>query len=276
MPAAVHPVILSTCRAPAAAVNAAARVQAGFRPRRTARNAELGADWRSAACRTSPRCTFRQNRAMDLPAVESRLRIRLAGTLPGADAQIRFAPFPARVGWRAGEFPPEARAAAALLLLYPGGDGVAVPLTVRATTLARHAGQISLPGGATDPGETPRQAALREATEEIGIDPSAVRVLGELTPIHVLVSGFTLHPVVGVTDTRPAFHPAPGEVDEIVEVRLEDLRDASRIRTGSREREGVMIEYPYLDLCGHQVWGATAMVLAEFICLLEETGPVNG
>ncbi len=205
---------------------------------------------------------------MNLDAVESLLRDRLAGTLPGVEAQLRFAPFPNSPGWRAGEFPPDARIAAALLLLYPGDDGVAIPLTVRASTLPRHAGQISLPGGATDPGETLAEAALREASEEIGIDPSMVRVLGELTPIHVLVSGFTLHPVVGVTDVKPPFQAAPGEVDEIVEVRLEDLRDATRIRTGSRVREGVAIEYPYFDLYGHHVWGATAMVLGEFICLL--------
>lgn len=201
---------------------------------------------------------------MRLIDVERALRISLAGTLPGLEAQIRFAPYAPREATHASA----ARAAAALLLLYPGPDGVAVPLTVRATTLARHAGQISLPGGAADPGETLVDTALREAAEEIGVDRSAVRILGELTPVHVIVSGFTLHPVVGVTDTRPPFRAAPGEVDEIVEVRLEDLRDASRIRTGTRVREGVAIEYPYFDLCGHHVWGATAMVLGEFVCLL--------
>ena len=205
---------------------------------------------------------------MQLPDVEAKLRARLAGTLPGVEAQLRFAPFPGRPGWRAGEFPSDARTAAALLLLYPGDQGVAIPLTVRASTLTRHAGQISLPGGATDPGETLAQAALREAAEEIGLDVSGVRVLGELTPVHVLISGFTLHPVVGITDARPPFQAAAGEVDEILEVRLEDLRDASRIRTGTRVREGVAVEYPYFDLCGHHVWGATAMVLGEFVCLL--------
>jgi len=86
----------------------------------------------------------------------------------------------------------------------------------------------------------------------------------------VIVSGFTLHPVVGVTHTRPAFLRAPHEVDEILEVSLEDLRDASRIRVGTRVREGVAVEYPYFDLLGHQVWGATAMVLGEFVCLIAE------
>ena len=207
---------------------------------------------------------------MTLDIIERALQERFAGTLPGIEAQLRFAPSPPRSGWQAGQFPDDARMAAGLVLLYPREEGVAVPLTVRASGLARHAGQISLPGGAVDPGETLAQAALREASEEIGVDPASVRVLGELTPVHVLVSGFTLHPVVGITRQRPPFVAAPGEVEEILEIALEDLRDASRIRRGMRTREGVAIEYPYFDLLGHQVWGATAMVLGEFISLLPE------
>ena len=208
---------------------------------------------------------------MPLRDIEQSLRDRLARTLPGIEAQMRFAPDLLRTAWRTGQFPAESRQAAALLLLYPQENGAAVALTVRSSGLARHPGQISLPGGATDPGETLAQAALREAAEEIGIEPSAVRVLGELTPVHVLVSGFTLHPVVGITDRRPDFVRAPDEVEEILEVSLDHLRDASRIRQGIRMREGVAVEYPYFDLLGHQVWGATAMVLGEFICLLADS-----
>ena len=208
---------------------------------------------------------------MPLREIETALRARLAGTLPGVEAQLRFAPNPLRPGWVAGHFPSDARIAAALLLLYPTeSGGAAVPLTVRASNLARHAGQISLPGGAADEGETLAETALREASEEIGVDPASVRVLGQLTPVHVIVSGFTLHPIVAVTHTRPAFQAAPHEVDEILEVSLDDLRDASRIRVGTRVREGVAVEYPYFDLLGHQVWGATAMVLGEFVCLIGE------
>jgi len=207
---------------------------------------------------------------LDLTALEAVLRERLAGTLPGLDAQLRFMPTPPRSGWKPGEFPSDARIAAGLLLVYPGARGPSIPLTVRASGLKRHAGQISLPGGATDPGETLAQAALREAHEEIGVDPAHVRILGELTPVHVLVSGFTLHPIVGITDDRPSFDPAAHEVEEVIEVSVEDLQDASAIRQGTRIREGEAIEYPYFDLMGHQVWGATAMILGEFICLLAE------
>jgi 8-oxo-dGTP pyrophosphatase MutT (NUDIX family) len=183
---------------------------------------------------------------------------------------MRFAPSPARAGSRAGSGGDDTRSAAALLLLYQHEGRVSVPLTVRASGLARHAGQISLPGGASDPGETLVATALREAQEETGIDPASVRVLGELTPVHVVVSGFTLHPIVGVSDVRPHFVADPGEVAEVLEIALDDLRDASRIRSRTRIREGVAVEYPYFDLLGHQVWGATAMVLGEFICLLED------
>ena len=150
-----------------------------------------------------------------LQTLERSLRERLAGTLPGVQAQLKFAPSPLRPGWRAGHFPGDTRTAAGLLLLYPRDHDVAIPLTVRATGLARHAGQISLPGGATDPGETLSDAALREASEEIGVDRSTVRVIGELTPVHVIVSGFTLHPIVGITDQRPDFIASPEERSKI-------------------------------------------------------------
>jgi 8-oxo-dGTP pyrophosphatase MutT (NUDIX family) len=202
--------------------------------------------------------------------MEALLRGRLAGSLPGLEAQRRFMPTPPRTGWKPGEFPRDARLAAGLLLLYPGERGPSIPLTIRASGLRRHAGQISLPGGATDAGETLVQAALREAHEEIGLDPARVRILGELTPVYVLVSGFTLHPVVGLTDERPEFRPAAHEVDQVIEVSIADLQDASNIRQGTRTREGVAVEYPYFDLDGNHVWGATAMVLGEFICVLTQ------
>jgi 8-oxo-dGTP pyrophosphatase MutT (NUDIX family) len=199
---------------------------------------------------------------MLLRDIEASLRHRLAGTLPGLEAQRRFAPYHVGQDWQA---PSNSRAAAALLLLYPDQERVAIPLTLRASHLARHAGQISLPGGATDPGETLAGAALREASEEIGVDPGLVRVLGELTPVHVIVSGFTLHPVVGVADRRPDFRAAPGEVDEVLEVSLDDIRDASRIRrargSGKASRSNTPTSISTATRCGaprRWCWGSSS------------------
>ena len=100
-------------------------------------------------------------------------------------------------------------------------------MTVRADTLGRHSGQVSLPGGVAEPGETYAQAALREAYEEIALPPTAVRLLGALSAIDIPVSGFRLHPIVGAADSRPSLTPADGEVARILEVSVAELGDPS-------------------------------------------------
>ncbi len=196
------------------------------------------------------------------------------GNLPGLDAQIRMAPRP-RLGWRPGTTPEQARVAAGLLLLYPiGGHAIAL-LTKRSSSLPQHGGQVSLPGGAVDPGETIEAAALREAHEEVGLSPLAVAVIGRLTPVHIPVSGFLLHTVIGLAQQRPVVFPASPEVDLIIEVRVSELADPQHQRCTTRMRDGIEIETPYFDVDGEQVWGATAMVLAELVALLGPVSPVR-
>lgn len=201
---------------------------------------------------------------MRLGDVEANLIRRLKQPLPGGSAHLRLVPQPPRGGWQAGVVPASARPAAALALLYQDDAGtLRMPLTLRASTLPHHPGQISLPGGAVDVGESIEEAALREAQEEVGVDPSRVRLLGRLTPVHVLVSNYALHPVLAVIDRRPAFAAHAPEVDRIIEIDVTRLCDTSCLRTGVRLRDGARIAYPYFDLDDVQVWGATAMVLAE-------------
>ncbi len=199
-----------------------------------------------------------------LDDLESQLRSALAGPLPGLEAQRRMAPTP-RPGWQPAGQAGQGRNAAGLVLLFPIDECVHLLLTVRSTDLPSHAGQVSLPGGAVEAGESMEEAALREAHEETGVDPALVRVLGRLTPLHIPVSGFVLHPVVGVTDARPSYRLERGEVERLAEPRLDALLDPGCVKRQSGTWDGVAREVPYFALDGLVVWGATAMVLAEFV-----------
>ena len=111
--------------------------------------------------------------------------------------------------WPPGFTPADVRHAAGLILLFPRGSRAHVILTVRADTLGRHSGQISLPGGVIEPGETFEQAALREAHEEIGLALVDLRTLGALTPLDIPVSGFRLHPIVCAVPHRRSLSRRP-------------------------------------------------------------------
>lgn len=204
---------------------------------------------------------------MELDRLEDALIAGLDGRLPGPQAQTLMAPRP-RVGWQPGQIPDDARPGAGLLLVYPHDGRGHLVLTLRESHLPQHAGQVSLPGGAVDPGESSVEAALREAHEEIAVEPGDVRVLGELSPLHIPVSGYVLRPFVGMVDRRPALRPEAGEVARILEVPLDHLFDPARLEVQERRFERGTFEVPVFHVSGEQVWGATAMILAEFLSLI--------
>lgn len=163
-----------------------------------------------------------------------------------------------------------ARRAAGLCLVFPDSDGVAhIVLTERPAGDLRHAGQISLPGGAEDPGdEFPVGTALREAREEIGLDTDGVEVVGQLEVVDVRVSGFLLTPVIGLVDRLPALTPDPREVASIVLAPIAAFLPDAPVEIVEADRDGFRLRYGAYVVQGHHVWGATARVMGQLGALL--------
>jgi len=205
---------------------------------------------------------------MRFEEAERRLIAARNRELPGPSAQAIMAPRPRRY-WVPGEVPVDARAAAGLALLFPRGTDTALLLTVRGSQVATHRGQVSLPGGAVEAGESIEAAAIREADEEVGLarDVPVPRV--RLTPLHIPVSGYVLHPVVATAVTPPAVRPCEPEVGRIVEVGLAALSSGELLRFETIERDGFAMVVPYFEVAGEKLWGATAMVVAELLAVLE-------
>jgi 8-oxo-dGTP pyrophosphatase MutT (NUDIX family) len=132
---------------------------------------------------------------------------------------------------------------------------------------------VSLPGGRLDhPDESVEQAALREAQEEIGVAPDTVEIIGTLTPVPIAVSGHLLHPVVGIATARPMFSVSAPEVERLIELPVVRLMEPDAVGSEQRVRPlspHVVQTVPYFDVAGARIWGATAMVLAEFAALLD-------
>ena len=155
---------------------------------------------------------------------------------------------------------------AAVLLLVAGvPPNLHVLLIQRATELRHHSGQMALPGGGYEPADrTLWQTAVREAGEEVGLEPGAVQRVGSLTPIVIGVSGYTVVPWVGVATIRPAVHPDAREVAALHWVAVGDLVQSAQTvaRTRSSGQDG---RWPEFHLAAGRVWGATAFMLDEFL-----------
>src|SRR5262249_26790151 len=143
--------------------------------------------------------------------------------------------------------PDDAMPAAVLLLLYRHEGQWWLPLTVRTATVATHAGQISLPGGHLDEGESPAEAGLRELEEELGVGRRGIELLGELSPLYLFVSNFLVSSWLAALDARPKFVPNAGEVAELLELPLAHLLDPASRGLHSRCQRGVALSAPHFQ-----------------------------
>jgi 8-oxo-dGTP pyrophosphatase MutT (NUDIX family) len=154
--------------------------------------------------------------------------------------------------------------AAVLALLYPRGNGVSFVLTERPESLARHAGQVSLPGGVVEPDDSsPWDAALRETREELGVRTGRIRPLGALPPVQVQITGYHILPFVGWSPVRPRLTPDPREVASVLEVDVGLLLDRRSIQTETWVLRGARRRVALFRFGDTVVWGATARILAN-------------
>lgn len=192
------------------------------------------------------------------------LKARLAGGLPGEDAQRVMAP-PARPRFAellASEVMP--RQSAVLLYLFPHQADWRMVLMKRTDYEGPHGGQVSIPGGRLEPGEDHRQAALREFAEETGVAVDRGQLLGALSDLFIPTSSFLVRPYLAYTTGRPNFDPDPLEVEQLIELTLTALASDDIVKSGLMQPcRGPSLEAPYFDVDGHAVWGATAMILSE-------------
>lgn len=173
------------------------------------------------------------------------------------------------------EFPENSeyvRIGAVLVLLYVRDKELYLVLTKRRDDLHSHAGQISFPGGRHEESETLLATALRETEEEVGVPGTAVQSLGQLTTIYIPPSGFLVHPFVGWYQNGgpPKFTPSEDEVAQIIEVPLSTLLDPKTAVAEPWDFKGHEVMVPYFAVQGHKVWGATAIMLSEFVERLRE------
>jgi len=157
---------------------------------------------------------------------------------------------------------------AVLVPIFEEDGGARVILTRRSSRLRSHTGQVAFPGGRLEVGEAPVAAALREASEEVGLDPAVCEILGELTPLATLSSGAHITPFVAALPGRPHLSPQPSEVERVFDVALAELMDPSAYRSEIWPFEGGERPMYVFELDGDTVWGATARILVELLDLV--------
>lgn len=141
----------------------------------------------------------------------------------------------------------------------------------RTEHVGTHRGQISFPGGRLDPSDRGLlEAALRESEEEIGLPRGVVEPLGALDDTETVATQFVITPFVGVVRAPVAWRPDGHEIEKVIEVPLQALRDRARFRVEHRERGGVRHEVFFWDYQGETIWGATARILKHYLDLLED------
>ena len=168
------------------------------------------------------------------------------------------------------------RKSAVLILFYPYQEEIYFPLILRPAYDGVHSGQVAFPGGRyelTD--ENLIRTALREAQEEIGLRLTDVRILGCLTELFIPPSNFYVLPVIATMPYRPDFYPDAREVEDIFEIKLNEISDAGIIGSSTLQIRGEEVLAPHYEVNGYKIWGATAMMISELLTVINTIGTTD-
>jgi 8-oxo-dGTP pyrophosphatase MutT (NUDIX family) len=200
------------------------------------------------------------------------LRLKLKQPLPGREAQFKMASDIRLTNFQYQSMTDRAIRSGVLVLLFPFGKSIWMVLIKRAIDKSVHSGQISLPGGKYEKEDADlEQTALRETHEEVGVNPSRIKILGNLTELFIPPSNFIVYPFVGYCNEKPVFIPDSNEVDCIIEADINDfLNPINRKLKEIIIRNEFKITTPVFEIQGHSVWGATGMILSEFTEIIRE------
>jgi 8-oxo-dGTP pyrophosphatase MutT (NUDIX family) len=202
-------------------------------------------------------------------ALKYSLKNYMLSELPGSDAHCKMLPPGRRLKTYSHELS-SLKMSSVLVLLYPEGDRLFTCLTKRPSTMKHHPGQISFPGGKVEKDDlSAEMTALREAREEVGIDPSTIEILGKLSDLYVEVSKFSIQPFLAWADQKPDFIIDYREVDELILFPVSDFLTHETILETELQTVSGLLSVRYYPFRDEIIWGATAMIIAELIEILK-------
>lgn len=199
------------------------------------------------------------------------LSYRLKTDLPGLISHLKMTPLNEGKPIRKIVPNPDARVSSVMLLLTESNESIEVLFTLRSRHLGSHSGQISFPGGMTEPNETPVETALREVEEEIAIYKNEIKIIGHLSQLFVPPSNSIINPVIGIIDkSRVDIIASPHEVEEVFFVDILDFYKPEKFKREMWNIQGYLCDVPFWNIHNSTpLWGATSMILREFLDISE-------
>lgn len=200
----------------------------------------------------------------------NQLKTELLKELPGVEAHLKLAPEIRFNELKTETIPESALESAVLILLYPIDKQLHTVVILRNEYNGAHSGQISLPGGKREESDKDfEQTALREAQEEIGINPENIKIIGQLSRFYVKPSNYIIYPFIAFQSERPSFHPDPFEVQRVIEINISDEISYPKIALKTMTfRNNITIKAPGFYIANEFMWGATAMIFSELLQVL--------